>query len=94
MDEVRQVVVHPVVWPHLEAWLHARNIRLALFSDNEDDLPTYMMTIDEIGDPKMTQLTCNWAYLGHVHGPHAWEPQPGMDAVWCEGTVEPSRERS
>ncbi|MFF1604190.1 hypothetical protein ACFVYV_43395 [Streptomyces mirabilis] len=43
-DEVRQVVVHPVVWPHLERWLKGRNITLALLPLNGDDLPTYVMT--------------------------------------------------
>jgi hypothetical protein len=45
-DEVRQVVVHPAVWPHLEAWLAARGIELALLSPAGEDLATYVMTIN------------------------------------------------
>lgn len=42
--EVRQVVVHPAVWPHLEAWLAGRGIELALLSAAGEDLATYVMT--------------------------------------------------
>jgi hypothetical protein len=44
-DEVRQLLVHPAVWPHLEQWLAARNITLSRQQFSEDDLPTYVMTI-------------------------------------------------
>jgi hypothetical protein len=44
-DEVRQLLVHPAVWPHLERWLAARNITLSRQQFDEDDLPTYVMTI-------------------------------------------------
>ncbi|MER8220942.1 hypothetical protein ABTZ58_10180 [Streptomyces sp. NPDC094143] len=43
-DEVRQVVVHPAVWPHLETWLVGRGIELALLSPAGEDLATYVMT--------------------------------------------------
>lgn len=43
-DEVRQVVVHPAVWPHLEAWLAGRGIELALMTPAGEDLATYVMT--------------------------------------------------
>lgn len=43
-DEVRQLLVHPVVWPHLTSWLAARGIALAQHQFSEDDLPTYVMT--------------------------------------------------
>lgn len=43
-DEVRQVVVHPAVWPHLEAWLAGRGIELALLTPAGEDLATYVMT--------------------------------------------------
>jgi hypothetical protein len=41
-NEVRQVLVHPVVWPALEAWLAGRGIDLCPVPV-EDDLPTYCM---------------------------------------------------
>ncbi|HEY9408462.1 MAG TPA: hypothetical protein VIP77_02680 [Jiangellaceae bacterium] len=43
-DEVRQLLVHPVVWPHLTSWLYARQIELSRIQSSEDDLPTYVMT--------------------------------------------------
>lgn len=43
-DEVRQVLVHPVVWPHLTSWLAARGVALSQQQFSEDDLPTYVMT--------------------------------------------------
>jgi hypothetical protein len=43
-DEVRQLLVHPVVWPHLTSWLKARQIELSRMQSSEDDLPTYVMT--------------------------------------------------
>lgn len=43
-DEVRQLLVHPVVWPHLTSWLKARNIELSAQQFSDDDLPTYVMT--------------------------------------------------
>ena len=43
-DEVRQLLVHPVVWPHLVSWLKARGIGLSQQQFNDDDLPTYVMT--------------------------------------------------
>ncbi|WP_228981436.1 hypothetical protein [Streptomyces sp. DH12] len=47
-DEVRQVVVHPTVWPHFERWLAARGLVLALLPLDGDDLPTYVMTLAEL----------------------------------------------
>ena len=49
-DEVRQVVVHPAVWPQLEAWLTQRGITLALLSPAGEDLATYVMTINLPGE--------------------------------------------
>lgn len=43
-DEVRQLLVHPAVWPHLTSWLKARNIELSAQQFGDDDLPTYVMT--------------------------------------------------
>jgi hypothetical protein len=43
-DEVRQLLVHPVVWPHLHSWLTARGIGLSRQQFSDDDLPTYVMT--------------------------------------------------
>ncbi|MEU8756247.1 hypothetical protein AB0C88_37745 [Streptomyces chartreusis] len=43
-DEVRQLLVHPAVWPHLTTWLAARGIDLAQTQFAADDLPTYVMT--------------------------------------------------
>jgi hypothetical protein len=52
-DDVRQVVVHPVVWPHLESWLRTRNIVLARIPAEDDDLPTNVMTIaDPVGEAR------------------------------------------
>jgi len=42
-DEVRQLLVHPAVWPALTAWLHARGIELGRLPMDEEDLPTYVM---------------------------------------------------
>ncbi|MEU2075465.1 hypothetical protein [Streptomyces sp. NPDC013489] len=47
--DIRQVLVHPVVWPHLELWLASRGLVLARVPV-EDDLPTYAMTPAEPGD--------------------------------------------
>ncbi|MFF7142291.1 hypothetical protein ACFZB5_13715 [Streptomyces nodosus] len=35
-------------------------------------------------------LTCSSAHFLHPHGPHSWEPQPGMDPVYCEGYSQPA----
>ncbi|MEU0200868.1 MULTISPECIES: hypothetical protein [unclassified Streptomyces] len=43
-DEVRQALVHPMVWPHLKKWLASRGIELALLSPAGEDLATYVMT--------------------------------------------------
>lgn len=43
-DEVRQLLVHPVVWPDLTSWLKARQIEVSRQQFGEDDLPTYVMT--------------------------------------------------
>lgn len=42
--EVRQILVHPVVWPHLTQWLATRGIELSAHTFGDDDLPTYVMT--------------------------------------------------
>ena len=42
--EVRQLLVHPAVWPHLTSWLAARNIELSAQQFGDEDLPTYVMT--------------------------------------------------
>lgn len=42
--EVRQLLVHPVVWPDLVAWLRARNISVHQMSFSGDDLPIYVMS--------------------------------------------------
>lgn len=43
-DEVRQLLVHPVIWPDLVEWLDRRGIDVGLMPPIEDDLPTYVMT--------------------------------------------------
>lgn len=43
-DEVRQVLVHPAIWPHLEAWLAGRGIELSLIAPAGEDLATYAMS--------------------------------------------------
>jgi hypothetical protein len=43
-DEVRQLLVHPAVWPALTAWLHGRGIELGRLPLDGEDLPTYVMT--------------------------------------------------
>lgn len=43
-DEVRQLLVHPSVWPDLVAWLAGRGINVGLMPPVEDELPTYVMT--------------------------------------------------
>lgn len=45
-DEVRQLLVHPVVWQPLTSWLAARGIALSQQQFSDDDLPTYVMTPD------------------------------------------------
>lgn len=42
-DEVRQLLVHPAVWPHLELWLACLGIELGRVP-LDDDVPTYAMT--------------------------------------------------
>lgn len=54
--DVRQVLVHPVVWPHLELWLAGRGLVLARVPV-EDDLPTYAMTLADPGEVAGIQLT-------------------------------------
>lgn len=41
--EMRQIVVHPAVWPRLEAWLKQSGINLCPLPLDDDDLPTYVM---------------------------------------------------
>lgn len=36
-----------------------------------------------------TTLRCNWAATRHRHGPHDWQPQPGMPEVRCPGYPAP-----
>ena len=43
-DEVRQLLVHPAIWPALTEWLHARGIQLGQLPMDDEDLPTYVMT--------------------------------------------------
>ena len=43
-DQVRQLLVHSAVWPHLTSWLTARSIELSKQQFGDDDLPTYVMT--------------------------------------------------
>lgn len=43
-DEVRQLLVHPVVWPRLTSWLAAQGIELSAQRLGDEDLPTYVMT--------------------------------------------------
>jgi hypothetical protein len=43
-DAVRQLLVHPVIWPDLVEWLDRRGIDVGLMPPVEDDLPTYVMT--------------------------------------------------
>lgn len=43
-DEVRQLLVHPAVWPDLVQWLDRRSIDVGPMPPTEGDLPTYVMT--------------------------------------------------
>lgn len=47
--DIRQVLVHPAVWPHLELWLATRGLVLGRVPV-EDDLPTYAMALAAPGD--------------------------------------------
>jgi len=47
--DIRQVLVHPSVWPYLELWLAAHGLVLGRVPV-EDDLPTYAMTPADPGD--------------------------------------------
>lgn len=47
--DIRQVLVHPVIWPHLELWLATRGLVLGRVPV-EDDLPTYAMALAKPGD--------------------------------------------
>lgn len=49
-NEVRQLLVHPVVWPDLMVWLKARSISVHRTTFSEDDLPTYVMS------PELTNI--------------------------------------
>ncbi|MGW8679591.1 hypothetical protein ACWGNN_00730 [Streptomyces sp. NPDC055817] len=44
--EVRQLLVHPAVWPHLESWLASRNITVSPMRISDDDVPTFVMSPD------------------------------------------------
>lgn len=44
-DEVRQLLVHPSVWPHLELWLASHGVAVSAQQFPGDELPTYVMTI-------------------------------------------------
>ena len=48
-NEVRQLLVHGAVWPHLVAWLDTRGIEVGLMPPIEGDLPTYVMTPRHLG---------------------------------------------
>lgn len=41
--EIRQVLVHPVVWNSLELWLAVQGLELNLMNPG-DELPTYTMS--------------------------------------------------
>ncbi|MFD5491564.1 hypothetical protein ACFWH4_01150 [Streptomyces sp. NPDC127091] len=40
-------------------------------------------------DLHQSLLKCSRAQLHYPHGPHSWEPQPGMNPVHCEGYGNP-----
>lgn len=42
-DEVRQLLVHPAVWPDLVQWLDRRGINVGQMPTGDEDLPTYRM---------------------------------------------------
>ncbi|MDI9885938.1 hypothetical protein QMZ92_16510 [Streptomyces sp. HNM0645] len=41
-------------------------------------------------EPTPARLRCNHVHLRQEHAPHAWEPQPGMTPVHCEGYGTPA----
>lgn len=41
--EIRQILVHPVVWNALELWLTVQGLELNLINPS-DELPTYAMS--------------------------------------------------
>lgn len=43
-DEVRQLLVHPAVWPYLELWLMAHGITVSPQQISDDGPPTYVMS--------------------------------------------------
>lgn len=48
----------------------------------------------QTGQPETDEETrtgrCSATVLGRLHGPHRWQPQPGMDPVRCPGYAPPS----
>jgi len=47
-EPVRQLLVHPAVWPALVQWLADRQIDVSPHRFADDDLPTYVMTPEDL----------------------------------------------
>jgi len=47
-EPVRQLLVHPAVWPALVQWLADRHIGVNPHRFADDDLPTYVMTPEDL----------------------------------------------
>jgi len=45
-DEVRQIVVHPVVWPHLVQWFDSKGLTIVMLNEaSEEDLETWFISL-------------------------------------------------
>jgi hypothetical protein len=74
-DVVRQLLVHPVVWPDLVEWLDRRGITLGLMPPVKDDLPTWVMTPRDHPNEPFAVTTAPCDTCGHVEIAH---PKGGL----------------
>jgi hypothetical protein len=54
-------------------------------TEDRDPLATWDPADDEPAPPEPTTVPCSRAVLKQPHLAHSWQPQPGMQAVLCNG---------
>ncbi|GAA1113661.1 hypothetical protein [Nocardiopsis metallicus] len=57
-EEVRQLVVHPALWPTLTDWLNSKGLDVTQISPAGEDLATYTVSPRTLGPAVCRSLRC------------------------------------
>ncbi|MEE2040080.1 hypothetical protein Q8791_22955 [Nocardiopsis sp. CT-R113] len=89
-DEVRQLLVHPVLWPHLTDWLNSRGLDITQLSAAGEDLATYTVSPRTLGTAVCRSSFCSRSgvnaagFCCHGCAAHSRFGRELLHGPWCD----------